>query len=155
MKALLGVLATMGMVYGAEPSIAAQQKELAAYERVWAGKLGVVIPIRFEVKSELEIIRRHIELTGQLPTGMIYGLDGPTNTDGTEVFVWIMRLQDYPEYASSRKARRDQRDTVVHELVHILIHTYGEEGAVRHLADYMVKHRLDQDQISLSDAVKQ
>lgn len=146
MKRLLLVLGLTGGAFGAQPpTVAAQQKELLAYEKLWAGKLGVTIPATFAVKSEIDMIKKHVEITGKEPTGILYGLSWPSNPEGTEVTVWIMRIQDYPEYADARKAHRDQKDSVVHELIHLLYHTYGEEGVALNLADVMIKGHIERD----------
>lgn len=139
----LGIHLAFGIgLAGKLPTEAQQQASLLKVEKKWAAKLGVTIPVKFAVKPEVEMLATYIQIGGH-PFGEIYGLSGPEDEKGETGFVWIMRLQDYPEWADAKKIKRDQVDSVVHELVHLLYHTWGSEAATARTADLLIKGKID------------
>lgn len=121
------------------PTEAEQVKTLVKVEKQWIKKLKITTPIKFDVVPERQILTMFFASGGH-PTGFVYGssfLEQENEKD--PVLLWVMRLQDYPAYASRSKIIKDQRNTVVHELIHIKLHTHGEEAAVDGLAGLLAK----------------
>lgn len=140
----LAVGITMAVVAPAAklPTEAQQLAAMQKVEKQWAAKLGVILPVKFAIKTEAEIIAEWVEI-GHLPMGPIYGLSWPADEKGESVNIWVMRLQDYPEWADPKKIQRDQIDTVVHELVHVLYHSWDQETVTARLADLFIKGKID------------
>lgn len=133
----------VGMAHCATPTEAQQQATLLKVEKQWAKKLGIIIPVNFAVKPETEMFAKYLEGGGHVLIGNLYGLSGAADEKGDTVFVWVMRLQDYPEWGDPKKVRRDQIDSVVHELVHVLYRTWGQETATARTADLFIKGKID------------
>lgn len=57
------------------------------------------------------------------------------NCVGHDACIYVLRQQDYPKFSSYAKVKKDQKNTVIHELLHVVTSGYSEESAIQRIAD--------------------
>jgi hypothetical protein len=148
----------------APPTVQQQQKTYEKELQKWAKAFYLdVSGVDFKVVSAGDMLVREVQMGGQ--PEMLYGLSGrmPVDSEGRlllppanaspestaaiahasgvkmQPFIWVLREQDYPWYSNARKIRIDQRNSTVHELIHVMSHTLNQEEFTRALANVLVK----------------
>jgi hypothetical protein len=69
----------------------------------------------------------------------ILGLSGCLEDNMSQCFILILDENNYAWYANRRKVHIDQRNSVIHELIHLMEHALSPEDFARAIADYEVR----------------
>ncbi len=144
MKHFLTLMFVAGVFFSASapagsprpPSVAEQTKRLNPILLDWQRKFGLQdVRLNFQVVE----MRQIAALTNGTPS---LGASGPTPKDNVyDVFVLVLRAQDYPVWADQKKVQKDQQATILHELLHIMYHLQTEEREVTILEDLLVSKK--------------
>lgn len=87
-----------------------------------------------EMPINMYVVPAHIlwEVTGGQAA---YGASGTVNG---KAVILIMRYEDYPDFSTVSRAKRDQENTVVHELLHLMIRAFSEENVVAIISNQFI-----------------
>lgn len=126
---------------------AGEQQDLDKQVNIWKSKFGmkdwtiVVTPVSVE-----ELIKIH-------PAGPILGAS-QYDVESRSGVILVLRRADYPEFKKSLILNgfevgkkdlvdpiKDQKDTVVHELLHNIFQNANQEFAVSELAHLLLEHK--------------
>ncbi len=132
MKRLLALVLLSSSVFAGTPSLAKQQDRLTRLMVKWQDKLhmgDLVIDLKVVPKEDLD----RPGLAGSMTVE-----DSDYYPGHAEIHIKILQTSDYPAGAGSAYIKKDQRNTVVHELIHVLLAGFDEETFVEVIADKMM-----------------
>lgn len=122
-RLLPSLLLLSTLAVAAPPSVKHQTGHLAKYMLKWQKKL-------YLNKLHIKLAMVNLE---QLPPGAVGTSE--ISEDPLDIKISVLKAQEYPLVSDFRKVKVDQENTVVHELLHILLNGYSQEHAVMLLSN--------------------